>query len=310
MLFTVAICTYNRCDLLRLTIDAILAQEVPGDVEWEFLIVDNNSKDRTAELVGNYAAQHRRIRYLLEPRQGVTHARNRVLAEAKGSILVCTDDDIQPAPHWLRNALRAAAAHPEWAIFGGKVLPSNPDRFPAWLTPEHYSPLALLDRGDAVLPLGPHTGLLVGANMVLRPALVGDLGGFRPELGRVKDSIGSLEDDDFFLRAIVAGRPMAYDPSIVVYTEVQEDRLRPAYHLRWSLGHGHFTALRRLPEMEQSNFYLLGAPGHVWRQAAVALARLPLSLFNGEARMLCLTRILWAAGFIRQFWRLPPAAKA
>ncbi len=310
MFLTVAICTYNRGDMLPQTIESVLAQEIPENTEWEFLIVDNNSKDRTRDLVQTYAAGNPCIRYIFEPQQGLTHARNRVLAEAKGVIVVFTDDDIQPAPYWLRNTVRAAAAHPEWAIFGGKVLPSNPDSFPAWLTPEHYSPLALLDRGDAVLSLGLHTGLLVGANMVLRPALLGDIGGFRPELGRIKDGIGSLEDDDFIHRTLIAGRPVAYDPSLVVFTEVQDERLRPAYHLRWHLGHGHFTALRRLPEMEQSHFYILGVPGHILRQALTALFRLPLAMFDGEARMNCLNRLWWAAGFIRQFRRLPAAAKA
>lgn len=306
MLLTIAICTYNRCGMLSKTMDAILGQEVPAGVAWELLVVDNNSKDQTREVVTAYASRHPQVRYLFEPQQGITHARNRTLAEARGSILACTDDDILPAPNWVRSILRTAEEHPDLDLFGGKVLPTNQELFPSWLTPEHYSPLALLDRGEQLIALGPQTGLLVGANMVLRPGKLKEVGLFKPELGRVKDSIGSLEDDDYMRRVIHAGHKAAYVPSIVVFTEVQEERLHAGYHWRWSLGHGRFTALRRLPEMERSHRYLFGVPGHIWRQGATALFRLPLSAFHGEKRMHCLNRVCWAAGFIQQFRNLPP----
>ncbi|HRK23224.1 MAG TPA: glycosyltransferase, partial [Fimbriimonadaceae bacterium] len=264
------------------TLDSILAQEVPQGTDWELLVVDNNSTDDTPELLNAYAARHSRVRCLREIRQGVSYARNLCLEQAAHDLIAFTDDDIQPAPDWLQNILRTAAASPDLAFFGGKVLPAPTTRFPSWLDAAHYSPLALLDRGDTPTELSMKTGLLVGANMVLNRAHIRDIAPFDPKLGRVTNRIGSIEDDDLMRRILESGHKGAYIPSIVVYTEIQPERLRRSYHWRWNRGHGFFTAVRRLPEMERSNRYIAGIPGHILRSLILAILGLPIHLFNAS----------------------------
>lgn len=298
MLLTVSICTYNRCEILRKGIEAILAQRVPDGVEWEFLVVDNNSTDGTRDLIHSYCARHSRVRYCFEPKQGVSNGRNLATREARGEIIAFTDDDIQPAPDWLANIVRIATEHPDWAFFGGKVLPSNPEQFPSWLTPGHYSPLALLDRGDTPTILGLNTGLLVGANLTIRKKLM-EVAAFDPKLGLVKRITGSIEDEDYLQQALAAGRTGAYAPASVVYTEVQPERLHWKYHLRWSWNHGWFNAMRWMPEWEKSSYNWLGTPGHVWRQGLESALRVPLSIFNPPELLHKVNRVLWAVSFIR-----------
>lgn len=57
-----------------------------------------------------------------------------------------------------------------------------------------------------------------------------------------------------------------YIPDIVATTEVAAERLTKSYHRRWHLGHGHYYALLRAPEIEASRLRLLGVPGHLYRQ--------------------------------------------
>lgn len=298
MLLTVAICTYNRRAVLDKAIEAILAQKTPDDVEWECLVIDNNSTDGTRELILSYCARHSRLRYCFELKQGLSHARNRAISEARGDVVSFTDDDIEPTPDWLANIATVASEHPEWAFFGGKVLPSNPELFPSWLTPGHYSPLALLDRGDLPAELGLNTGLLVGANLTVRKQLVEGIG-FDPKLGVVKRSTGAIEDEDFMKRVLLSGHPGGYAPTVVVYTEVQPERLHWKYHLRWSWGHGWFNALRWVPEWEKSKYNWLGAPGHVWRRGLESALRVPLSIFDPPELLHSINRVLWAVSFIR-----------
>src|SRR5262245_22029298 len=90
---TVAILTYNRAEVLRQTLTTIADQDFPRDY-YEVLVVDNNSRDRTRDVVAEFASQPLAPRYILETNQGLDHARNRAIAESRGEIIVFADDDI------------------------------------------------------------------------------------------------------------------------------------------------------------------------------------------------------------------------
>src|ERR1051325_2688261 len=93
---TVAIPTYNRADFLRQTLAGIALQVFPG--EFEVLVIDNNSTDHTRAVVAEFADAHPAPRHVLETKQGLDHARNRAIAEARGEIIVFADDDILVKP--------------------------------------------------------------------------------------------------------------------------------------------------------------------------------------------------------------------
>jgi glycosyltransferase involved in cell wall biosynthesis len=83
-----------RADSLSLTLDALRAQVFPTPVDWEVLVVDNNSRDDTPAVVAQCQREWPRLRYVHEPRQGLSHARNLGIAHASGDILLFTDDDV------------------------------------------------------------------------------------------------------------------------------------------------------------------------------------------------------------------------
>src|ERR1043165_6792989 len=97
---TVAIPTYNRADFLRQTLAGIAAQQFPRD-HFEVLVIDNNSNDHTRAVVAEFAGGRPAPRHIHESQQGLDHARNRAIAEARGEILVFGDDDILLQPDWL-----------------------------------------------------------------------------------------------------------------------------------------------------------------------------------------------------------------
>ena len=66
---TVIICTYNRCQSLAKALGSVASSVLPDSVEWEVLVVDNNSKDQTPEVVDGFSRRHPgRFRYLFEAR--------------------------------------------------------------------------------------------------------------------------------------------------------------------------------------------------------------------------------------------------
>jgi glycosyltransferase involved in cell wall biosynthesis len=108
---SVVICTYNRAPLLRQTLGQLSRMRVPADVEWELLVIDNNSRDDTARVPLEFADKLP-VRVVSEPRQGKTWALNRSLTEAAADLIVWTDDDVLVDEDWLGAFLMAARRFP------------------------------------------------------------------------------------------------------------------------------------------------------------------------------------------------------
>src|SRR3954466_10143738 len=100
MLVSVAICTWNRAENLDQTLAGLRGLHVPADVEWELLVVNNNSTDATEEVIARHTAQLP-LRRLFERKQGLSNARNCAAAAARGDLLLWTDDDVLVDPDWL-----------------------------------------------------------------------------------------------------------------------------------------------------------------------------------------------------------------
>src|SRR5690348_7802361 len=97
---TIAICTRNRAASLRRMLTSLANMDVPGGTEWETVVVDNGSNDDTPNIIRSFVGSLP-IRHDLEPSPGVSYARNRAAALARGTYIVWTDDDVIVDRHWL-----------------------------------------------------------------------------------------------------------------------------------------------------------------------------------------------------------------
>lgn len=233
---SVVVSSFNRSKMLSATIESLLAQRT--DVSHEVVIVNNNSTDDTADVIQSYTA----VRYVFEPRQGVAYGRNAGVDAASGSLIAFTDDDVVAAPDWVERVFRTFQQKPEFGCIGGRVLPRWPSDPPAWLTPKHWSPLALLDYGPAQATDQNNPKCLVTANMAVRREIFEQLGRFDPHFQKSKGIICAGEDRELQERYWRRGGRCWFEPSLLVYAEVQPDRLTKAYHRRWHYGHGQFNA--------------------------------------------------------------------
>src|ERR1700735_4160452 len=150
MKVTLILCTYNRCQLLVKALESIAVQSLPNDVEWEVLVVDNNSDDQTCEVVTDFSRRYPgRFRYLFEPRPGKSHALNSGIQDAQGDVLAFTDDDVIVEPTWLQQ-LTTHLRDGAWAGSGGRTLPERTFSPPRWLSLEGkyaLGPFAVFDLG-------------------------------------------------------------------------------------------------------------------------------------------------------------------
>ena len=261
--------TYNRGALLADAMQSVLQQHDRSEPRFELIVVDNNSTDETRAVIDRLAANDPRVRYVFESCQGLSFARNAGIQAARAQLIAFTDDDVRAEPDWIASVVRAFEEFPDVDAVGGRVLPVWPSPPPAWLTHDHWAPLAIVDYGDAPIVASEARPIcLLGANVAFRRSVFERVGLFATGLQRVKDGIGSLEDHEFLLRLFAAGGRGLYDPRVVVHAEIQPNRLQRAYHRRWHRGHGHFFALLRARDMESTGTgTLLGVPAHLYRQA-------------------------------------------
>ena len=235
MQVSVVVATYNRAHLLLGTLEALAAQRVPSDLAWEIVVVDNASRDGTADLVRWFSKSAPvPTRSVREERPGVSHARNRGLAEARGAVLAFTDDDVLPADDWVA-AIPAALARWNALGVGGRILPRWEAPPPRWLTESKRlrESLALEESEESrLLSLPRRLPTIWGANMTFRREVFERAGGFDPRRGRVGEKLSRGEEVDLVERALGLGLPLAYDASLVVFHRIGADRMRRGYFRR------------------------------------------------------------------------------
>jgi glucosyl-dolichyl phosphate glucuronosyltransferase len=201
---SIVISTYNRSQMLARAIESMLKQQV--SVTYELVVVDNNCTDDTAQVVKQYANQSPMLRYMFEPKQGVSYGRNTGIAAAHADLIAFTDDDVLVESNWIERVKAVFDAEPDHGCIGGRVLPNWPRPEPTWLNRSHWSPLALLDYGEAQTMDANHRKCLVTANMSVRRSVFEQIGYFRPQFQRPrvrharwriansKNAIGKLAD--------------------------------------------------------------------------------------------------------------------
>jgi glycosyltransferase involved in cell wall biosynthesis len=269
---SVVICTFNRCDLLPGALQSLVEQSADG-VRYEIVVVDNNSQDATPAVIRAFMASYPGlIRPVFETKQGISHARNAGVQNARGPLIAFTDDDVRVADNWVATIKRAFAEHPEINFVGGKVLPQWPTAPPAWLTAAHWSPLSLVDYGNVPFFVTQDNQLcLVGATLAVRKDIFRRFGLFSPDFQPNGGACGG-EDHELFLRLWQGGERGLYLPGLMTVAAVQPERLGKRYHRRWHRGHGRLYAKARMQDFEKTHIgTLFGVPAHLYRQAITAV---------------------------------------
>src|SRR5579872_2699457 len=246
MEISVVVCTYNRCGSLGKALESIASSILPVGVEWEVLVVDNNSKDRTREIVESFCVRFPgRFRYLFEQRQGKSFALNSGVHHAVGKTIAFTDDDVVVEPTWLDH-LTAPLRSGSCTGTAGRICAPSDVTLPLWISLEGRCSLAgvlaLFDRGPLSIELSDPP---YGANMAFQRELFDELGLFRTDLGPNPGNAIRGEDTEFSLRVMDSGKPIQYVPTAIVYHEVPENRLRKGYFLSWYFDYGRSVIRRR-----------------------------------------------------------------
>ncbi len=236
---SVIICTRDRPASLPATLESVLALDY-GD--YEVVVVDNApTGDGTRALVQEL--DDRRLRYVVEPVPGLSRARNRGVAAAANEIVAFTDDDVIVDGRWLRAIARGFSRSENVACVTGLATACALDTasqayFEARVKwSDHLFP-RLFDLQDhpGKARLFPYAAGEIGAgvNFAVRRAALRSIGKFDEALGTGTPAKGG-EDLDFFLRVILQGWSIAYEPEAIVW---HKHRSEPNALRRQMVGYG------------------------------------------------------------------------
>lgn len=210
---SVVVCTKNRAAALRRCLLSIFDIDFSGN--WEIIVVDNGSSDRTPEVIAEMQqGSPVPFRSCVESRPGNSAGRNAAISLARGTVMFFTDDDCIVD----RSVLREV-----WAVFadqrvgyaGGRILLFNPNDYPISVMQEPA--LIAVAPGSMVYP-----GLVQGSNMAFRRELLVELGGFDPMFGAGAQFAG--EEVELATRASFGGWHGGYFPAPLVYHDHGRDR--------------------------------------------------------------------------------------
>ena len=232
--FSVIVCTYNRARNLPACVGALAAQEDVHGLNWEVVLVDNNSTDetrRTASELGNTLPAP--LQYIFEREQGLNFARNRGIAESHGKYFAFVDDDILVSRRWLSSLYRTLKDNDADAA-GSCIHLAENIRLPTWIKPEMYGFLGYQDYGPAPFRMDGVKQYPFGGNMSFNRRVVNKIGLFDTKLGRKgagrkRSELFKGAETDYFHRLAHAGGQIFYTPDAVVYHQVQPFQLKKRY---------------------------------------------------------------------------------
>lgn len=241
-----AICTFNRCDQLAVTLESFIENQcalVSGD---EILVIDNNSTDDTKATVIKYSnrlgIEGVNVRYVFEEEQGLSAARNRALSEFKNNFILFFDDDITILDKTIPAYRKALTQYPNTSIFGGKINVDWGAEEPRWYgnepIPNIDGLIGRYDLGASDLDYSDSDRLPFGANFGLRGSLIRKVGNFDVALGVNGDQIGRGEETDYIQRAFELGYSGTYLAAAAVEHRFQTERINISYFYRYGVQKG------------------------------------------------------------------------
>lgn len=251
MKISVIVCTYNQAERLRKMLGSLREAEIPDNLSYEIILVDNNSDDHTRFVLEEDAQYYKsKIRYVFEEKRGLSNARNRGIKEARGEIIAFTDDDVIADKYWIQNTEKAFKEHKDAACVGGKILPIWEVSRPKWLHPSLYNFLGLLDYGNAIAYMDSPD--IWGANFAVKSEMFKKYGLFDPILGRTARKLYGGEETEFLQRLRSAGEKILYYPSSIVYHFLPAHKMSKKYFRKWNFDAGELYGIL-MKDMKYSN---------------------------------------------------------
>ncbi|MGH7815606.1 MAG: glycosyltransferase [Candidatus Binataceae bacterium] len=243
---SVVICAYNAERTMRACLESLRRLDYPN---YEVVIVDDGSRDRTAEI----SAEFPEFRLIRQPNKGLSEARNVGLHAARGEIIAYTDSDCVVDPHWLTLMVRAMTETNFDGCGGPNYAPHEEEWIAACCAASPGAPSHVLT-GDE------RAEHLAGCNMIFTKDALLKVGGFDPQFTAAGDDV------DICWRLLDAGFKLGFCPAAFVW-HFRRNTIKAYYGQQ--RGYGRAEAL--LYPRYAARFNAMGQIG--WRGTIPGIAR-------------------------------------
>ncbi|MGP0018984.1 MAG: glycosyltransferase family 2 protein [Candidatus Sulfotelmatobacter sp.] len=264
----VCICTFRRQKLLRETLRGLakLTFRKVSAPELEIVVVDTPDDSGSAREICETACLPWPIKYVVEPRRGLTYARNRAIAEASTADFVALiDDDEVPSAQWLDEHLWAQAEFSA-DVVSGPALPKYAPEVANWVKDGGFFDRQVVATGTTRRAC-PTNNVMVGRHVFERVPKFDDA-----------FALSGAEDTDFFLRVSTAGYKIVWSQEAAVFESVSAKRGTVVWILRreYQTGNGWIFAEAALDNRLRSWIFrfskawghvLIGSANAIWRSA-------------------------------------------
>lgn len=219
---SVVMCTRGRPERLAAALAGVTTQDYP---QFEVILVDNAPTDESNRAVVESRSWPVPVRYVVEPRGGLSWARNAGFEVSTGDIVCFIDDDETPDRYWLAEYARAFHRYPAAGLACGSIHPRRLDTD----AEQYFEQLGGHSKGrgfglqayDAGShshqhPLYPLPPFGAGGNMAFRRHVLRTIGRFDVALGAGTPARGA-EDTAAIAQAMLSGFTLVWQPSALVW---------------------------------------------------------------------------------------------
>lgn len=247
-ILSVIICTSNRNTLALNAVASVLSQTFPSD-KYEVIVVNNSKTPFKSECFTDS------ITVVNEPIRGLSRARNKGAAEAKGEYLLFIDDDAEAGDNLLHQIYDTYKKYPEFSIVGGQIFLNLPIPTPDVFLKGHealWSGYTVPYRRVKEVYL--QYEFPYGACFSVRHSVLDSLNGFPETYGRCGNDYAGGEETAICFAVKNSGLKIGINPKAFVYHNVSRDRYTKE-HIRETIRAGILTSKRLIDDGYSNNYW-------------------------------------------------------
>lgn len=236
---SVIICCYNSAKRLPETLRHLALQEVPTNIPWEIIVINNASSDNTVEVAEYEWAKYNLaipFRIIEQPKAGLSNARDKGFEVAAYEYCLFCDDDNWLQNDYVRITFETMESDPMIGAVGGQGEPVFEGVSPVWF--EEYKGLYAVDSQGNVGDITRGKGHLYGAGMAVRKFGYERIleGYFANVLSdRIGSSLSSGGDTEICFALVLAGYKIYFNPQLHFKHFITKNRLNKAYLVKLKL---------------------------------------------------------------------------
>lgn len=214
------------------------------------IVIENCNPREYLSAIRTVVGRYPFVRFVSEPRLGISYARSRAVAESAGELVGFIDDDAYIATDWISSVSDAFRRYPDAGAIGGSIRLEHASPPPKWLREIHRLYLAEFLRGEEAELEYPHFPR--GANMAFRKKALEGSELFSSVLGKVGESLQCFEEIDVCYRLRQRGWKSYFIPSARATHIIEPYRHNPAWFRKRAYEQGKSVRLfQRIRSLQQ-----------------------------------------------------------